>query len=68
MRTFSGRQGKYVIKCCGGTACHVKKSDNVQAGAVGSHRHDPSGQHTSETACSPLNAFPASAPAASHPP
>lgn len=24
-------KGKYVIKCCNGTACHVRKSDDVQA-------------------------------------
>lgn len=23
-------KGKYVIKCCNGTACHVRKSDDVQ--------------------------------------
>ncbi len=24
-------KGKYVIKCCNGTACHVRKSDDIQA-------------------------------------
>lgn len=27
-------KGKYVIKCCNGTACHVRKSDDVQNALV----------------------------------
>jgi NADH-quinone oxidoreductase subunit E len=39
-------KGKYVIRCCNGTACHVKKSDNVQAALWEATGMTP-GQHTS---------------------
>jgi len=39
-------KGKYVIKCCNGTACHVRKSDDVQAALWEATGMKP-GQHTS---------------------
>ena len=40
-------KGKYVIKCCNGTACHVRKSDDVQKALWDATGMKP-GQHTSE--------------------
>ena len=40
-------KGKYVIKCCNGTACHVRKSDNVQEALWESTGMTP-GQHISD--------------------
>ena len=40
-------KGKYVIKCCNGTACHVRKSDDVQKALWEATGMTP-GQHTSE--------------------
>lgn len=40
-------KGKYVIKCCNGTACHVRKSDDVQEALWESTGMTP-GQHISD--------------------
>jgi len=40
-------KGKYVIKCCNGTACHVRKSDAVQEAMLEAIGMKP-GQHTSD--------------------
>ena len=40
-------KGKYVIKCCNGTACHVRKSDDVQKALWEATGMTP-GQHISE--------------------
>lgn len=40
-------KGKYVIKCCNGTACHVRKSDTIQKALYEATGMKP-GQHTSE--------------------
>jgi len=40
-------KGKYVIKCCNGTACHVNRTDDVQDALWEAVGMKP-GQHTSE--------------------
>ncbi len=40
-------KGKYIIKCCNGTACHVRKSDDVQKALLEATGMTP-GQRTSD--------------------